>query len=65
ICAKQDLTTAPIQSYLQKLLEEVQLTDEFKLTEEQLIQIAIEENISLADGIKLAFSLYFAVLIRY
>ncbi|CAM4915049.1 unnamed protein product [Rotaria socialis] len=49
ICAKQDLTTAPIQSYLQKLLEEVQLTDEFKLTEEQLIQIAIEENISLAD----------------
>ncbi|CAF4962681.1 unnamed protein product, partial [Rotaria magnacalcarata] len=49
ICAKQDLATAPIQSYLQKLLEEVRLTDEFKLTEEQLIQIAIEENISLAD----------------
>ncbi|CAF2090381.1 unnamed protein product [Rotaria magnacalcarata] len=49
ICVKQDLATAPIQSYLQKLLEEVRLTDEFKLTEEQLIQIAIEENISLAD----------------
>jgi hypothetical protein len=32
-------------------MQTTKIPDKFKLTEEQLIQIAMEENISIADGI--------------
>jgi hypothetical protein len=53
MCLKQDLPTEKLQVYIEELMKTTKIPDKFKLTEEQLIQIAIEDNISMTDGIHL------------
>ncbi|UJR22823.1 hypothetical protein I4U23_025853 [Adineta vaga] len=49
ICLKQNLSMEPTHLYLEKLIQTTEVTDRFQLTEEQLIQIAFEENIQIAE----------------
>ncbi len=53
MCLKQDLPKEQWHAYVQKLMQTTEVPDKFRLTEEQLIQIATEENISIAQGIYL------------
>ncbi len=51
MCMKQDHSKEQWQAYVKKLMETTEISDKFLLTEEQLVQIAIEENISIEQGI--------------
>jgi positive regulator of sigma E activity len=53
LCLKQDLSTQQQQLYFKKLTQITDIPDKFKLTEEQLVQIAIEENILIGDSMYL------------
>jgi hypothetical protein len=51
MCLEQGLSPDQLQVYVKQLIQTTEIPDKFILTEEQLVQIAIEENISLAQGI--------------
>jgi positive regulator of sigma E activity len=53
MCLKQDLSTQQQQLYFKKLTQITEIPNKFKLTEEQLVQIAIEENILIGDSMYL------------
>jgi hypothetical protein len=55
MCLKQNLPKEQWQVYIEKLVKTTDAPDKFLLTEEQLVQIAIEENISIAEGIYLCY----------
>jgi hypothetical protein len=50
VCLEQGLPTDQLQVYVTKLMQITDIPDKFLLTEEQLVQIAIEEDISIAQG---------------
>lgn len=51
MCLKQNFSYDQLQTYVKELIETNKLPNRFVLTDEQLVRIAIEENISLAESI--------------
>ena len=50
ICLKQGVPPEHLQSHLAQLIPTVGVPDKFELTAEQLVQIAIRENVSIAQS---------------
>ncbi|CAF1222036.1 unnamed protein product [Adineta ricciae] len=49
ICLKQNLTMEAPGLYLERLMRTIEIPERFQLTEEQLVQIAIEDNIQFTN----------------
>ncbi|CAF0769866.1 unnamed protein product [Adineta steineri] len=49
ICLKQGLHAEQLEVYFENLIQTIEIPDKFQLTEEQLNQIVIEENIPIHD----------------
>ena len=49
ICLKQGVPAEHLQSHLAQLIPPVDVPDKFELTAKQLVQIAIRENVSIAQ----------------
>ncbi|CAF0888177.1 unnamed protein product [Adineta ricciae] len=49
ICLKQNLTMDAPGLYLERLMRTIEIPERFQLTEEQLVQIAIEDSIQFTD----------------
>lgn len=50
MCMQEDDSEEQWQTYVEKLMRTTQIPDKFLFTEEQLVQIAMEENISISQG---------------
>ena len=50
ICLKQGVLPEHLQSHLAQVIQTVDVPDKFELTAEQLVQIAIRENIPIAQS---------------
>lgn len=48
---KQGFSSDQLQHYVKKLIQTAKIPDKLILTKEQLVQIIVEEDISLAEGI--------------
>ncbi len=51
MCLEQGLLKEQLPDYVEKLMQTTEIPDKFKLTEKQLVQIAMGENMSIAQGI--------------
>ena len=50
MCMQENDSEEQWQTYVEKLMRTTQMPDKFLFTEEQLVQIAMEENISISQG---------------